>query len=219
MVNAILSTARIDIKSGPWAPHKSRLQRNQMALNQNGNMNEQSARVEDAVKAQVNQTAAAAREGISRVVEFRDQATETTHQAFRSGIEAASHQARETADRFTRTLGFTGADAERLANQSKQNMEAVTRCGSVFSQALQDVSRSWFELGQKQWQRNLEGLTKLTNSKSVHEFTATQGELVREGLQHMVQDSRAIAERSLRAVDEASKTLSNIAPQSASQHN
>src|SRR3954453_4233195 len=148
-----------------------------MASNQNGNMNEQSARVEDA-KAQINQTAAAAREGISRVVEFRDQATETTHQAFRSGIETASHQARETADRFTRTLGFTGADAERLANQSKQNMEAVTRCGNVFSQAVQDISRSWFELGQKQWQRNLDGLNKLTASKSVHEFTAIQGELI-----------------------------------------
>jgi hypothetical protein len=192
-----------------------------MALNQNGNakQNEQSARVADAVTAQVNQTAAAAREGISKVVEFRDQATEHTYETWRTGIETASHQARETADRFTRTLGFTGADAERLANQSKQNMEAVTRCGSVFSQALQDVSRSWFELGQKQWQRNLEGLTKLSSSKSLHEFTATQGELVREGVQHMVQDSRAIAERSLRAVDEASKSFSNVASQSGSQHN
>jgi hypothetical protein len=192
-----------------------------MALNQNGNgkQNEQSARVADAVKAQVNQTAAAAREGISKVAEFRDQATEQTHEALRTGIETASHQARETADRFTRSLGFTGAEAERLANQSKQNMEAVARCGSVLGQALQDVSRSWFELGQKQWQRNLEGLTKLASSKSVHEFTATQGELVRESLQHMVQDSRAIAERSVRAVDEASKTFSTVASQSASQHN
>ena len=191
-----------------------------MALNQNGNQgkhNEQETRIADAVKAQVNTaeqsaraTAAAARDGITKMAEFRDQATEHSQQTLRTGIEAASHHARETADRFTRTLGFTGADAERLAHQSKQNMEAVTRCGSVFSQALQDVSRSWFELGQKQWQRNLEGLNKLTASKSVHEFTAIQGELVREGVQHMVQDSRAIAERSLRAVDEASKTFANV---------
>lgn len=196
-----------------------------MTLNQNGNQgkhNEQEARIADAVKAQVNtaeQGSRAARDGISKIAEFGDKATEHSQQTLRTGIEAASHHARETADRFTRTLGFTGADAERLANQSKQNMEAVTRCGNVFSQALQDVSRSWFELGQKQWQRNLEGLNKLTSAKSVHEFTAMHGELVREGVQHMVQDSRAIAERSLRAVDEATKTFSNIAPQSASQHN
>jgi len=190
-----------------------------MALNQNSNQgkhNEQEARIADAVKAQVNTaeqaaraTAAAARDGFSKMAEFSDQATEHSQQRLRTGIEAASHHARETADRFTRTLGFTGADAERLANQSKQNMEAVTRCGNVFSQAVQDISRSWFELGQKQWQRNLDGLNKLTASKSVHEFTAIQGELIREGVQQMVQDSRGIAERSLRAVDEASKTFAN----------
>jgi hypothetical protein len=189
-----------------------------MAFNQNGNQgkhNEQEARIADAVKAQVNtaeqaaRAAAAARDGFSKMAEFSDQATEHSQQTLRTGIEAASHHARETADRFTRTLGFTGADAERLANQSKQNMEAVTRCGNVFSQAVQDISRSWFELGQKQWQRNLDGLNKLTASKSVHEFTAIQGELIREGVQQMVQDSRGIAERSLRAVDEASKTLAN----------
>jgi hypothetical protein len=190
-----------------------------MALNQNGNQgkhNEQEARIADAVKAQVNTaeqgaraTAAAARDGITKIAEFRDRATEHSQQTLRTGVETFSHQVRETADRFTRTLGFTGADAERLANQSKQNMEAVTRCGNVFSQAVQDISRSWFELGQKQWQRNLDGLNKLTASKSVHEFTAIQGELIREGVQQMVQDSRGIAERSLRAVDEASKTLAN----------
>jgi len=215
MVNAISGAVRYTFIPGPSSSNMSRRSRNQMALNQNGN--DQSARVADAVKA--HQTAAAAREGISKVAEFRDQATEHSQQTLRTGIETASHQVRETADRFTRTLGFTGADAERLANQSKQNMEALTRCGSVFSQALQDVSRSWFELGQKQWQRNLEGLNKLTSAKSVHEFTAMHGELVREGVQHMVQDSRPIAERSLRVVDEATKTFSNIAPQSASQHN
>src|SRR3954470_19920945 len=151
-----------------------------MALNQNGN--DQSARVADAVKAQVNQTAAAAREGISKVAEFRDQATEHSQQTLRTGIETASHQVRETADRFTRTLGFTGADAERLAKQSKQNMEALTRCGSVFSQALQDVSRSWFELGQKQWQRNLEGLNKLTSAprELATRFTDTESYFVSE---------------------------------------
>ena len=62
-----------------------------MALNQNGN--DQSARVADAVKAQVNQTAAAAREGISKVAEFRDQATEHSQQTLRTGIDRALRSA------------------------------------------------------------------------------------------------------------------------------
>src|SRR3954452_17127074 len=137
MVNATSGAVRYIPNRGRRPATCLVIVRKQMALNQNGN--DQSARVADAVKAQVNQTAAAAREGISKVAEFRDQATEHSQQTLRTGIETASHQVRETADRFTRTLGFTGADAERLANQSKQNMEALTRCGSVFIQALQDV--------------------------------------------------------------------------------
>ena len=64
-------------------------------------------------------------------------------------------------------LGFTGADAERLANQSKQNMESRHALRQRFQPGCSDISRSWFELGQKQWQRNLDGLNKLTASKSV----------------------------------------------------
>jgi hypothetical protein len=87
----------------------------------------------------------------------------------------------------------------------------------VMTQALQDASRSWFELAQKQWQRNLDGMNKLTRSTSVQEFATIQSNLVREGLQQLVQDSRAIAETSLRAVEEASKAFPSVPLQSTSQ--
>ena len=161
---------------------------------------------------QGKQFAEAAREGVNQMNDVREKATETTKQVLQNGIETASQQAREAADRFSKTLGFSGQDSERLAHQSKQNLEAVTRCGTVLSQAFQDASRSLFDLGQKQFQRNLDGLNKLTRAKSVQEFTAIQSDLMREGLQHMVQDSKAITETSARAVDEAGKTFSSLAP-------
>jgi hypothetical protein len=195
-----------------------------MAFNQNNNQgkqHEQADKVADATKANINkateqsaQFVDAAREGVNKMVDLREQATENTKQLVQKSVETASQQAREAADRFTKTLGFSGEDSERLARQSKQNMEAVTRCGTVLTQAFQDASRSWFGLAQKQWQRNLEGFTKLTHAKSVQEFTAIQSDLVREGLQHMVQDSKAITETSTRAVEEASKTFSAVAQQS-----
>src|SRR3954462_5399900 len=195
-----------------------------MAFNQNNNQSkqhEQADKVADATKANINKTTEqsaqfvdAAREGVNRMVDLREQATESTKQIVQKSVETASQQAREAADRFTKPLGFPGKDSEPLARQSKQNMEAVTRCGTVLTQAFQDTSRSWFGLAQKQWQRNLEGFTKLTHAKSVQEFTAIQSDLVREGLQNVVQDSKAIPETSARAVEEASKTFSSVAQQS-----
>jgi hypothetical protein len=195
-----------------------------MAVNQNATQDikdERGNNVADAAKAnlikateQGTRFVDAARDGINKIVDLREQATENTKQVVQKSVETASQQAREAADRFTRTLGFSGQDSERLARQSKQNMEAITRCGTVLTQAFQDVSRSWFGLAQKQFQRNLEGLNKLTHAKSVQEFTAIQSDLVRESLQRMVQDSKAITETSTRAVEEASKTFSSVGPQS-----
>jgi hypothetical protein len=195
-----------------------------MAFNQNNNQSkqhEQADKVADATKANINKTTEqsaqfvdAAREGVNKMVDLREQATENTKQLVQKSVETASQQAREAADRFTKTLGFSGEDSERLARQSKQNMEAVTRCGTVLTQAFQDVSRSWFGLAQKQFQHNLDGMNKLVRAKSLQEFTAIQSDLVREGLQHMVQDSKAITETSARAVEEASKTFSSVGPQS-----
>ena len=196
-----------------------------MANEQNtnhGNQNGQDARIAETAKANFNkaadktaeqgkQFAEAARNGVNQMNDVREKATETTKQVLQNGIETASQQAREAADRFSKTLGFSGQDSERLAQQSKQNIEAVTRCGTVLSQAFHDASRSLFDLGQKQFQRNLEGFNKLTRAKSVQEFTAIQSDLMRESLQHMVQDSKAITETSARAVDEASKTFSGVA--------
>ncbi|WP_336492009.1 phasin family protein [Methylobacterium nigriterrae] len=195
-----------------------------MAVNQTtaqSTQRDQENKISDAAKDSINRTAEQGaqladltRDGANRIAEIRDQAAENTKRIVERGIEAVSHQAREATDRFTRTLGFSGEDSERLARQSKQNVEAITRCGTVLTQAFQDTSRHWFELSQRQWQRNLEGLNKLTQAKSVQEFAAIQSELARDGLQHMVQDSRTIAETSLRAVEEASKTISSVAQQS-----
>jgi hypothetical protein len=192
-----------------------------MAFNQNSNHNkhaEQSDGAVDTAKAAIDRTteqgkqfAEAIRDGVNRTADLREQASENAKQIVQQSVETASQQAREATERFTKTLGFTGEDSERLARQSKQNMEAVARCGTVLTQAFQDASRHWFELGQRQWQRNLDGVNKLTRAKSVQEFAAIQSELARESLQHIVQDSRAITETSARAVEEAGKVFASVA--------
>ncbi|GEP07784.1 phasin family protein [Methylobacterium oxalidis] len=185
-----------------------------MAFDQN-KQSEQNQKAADTAKANLDraaeqgkQFADAARDGANRMSDLSEQAAENTRKIVQRGIETASQQAREAAERFTKTLGFTGEDSERLTRQSKQNLEAVTRCGTVLTQAFQDASRGWFGLAQSQWQRNLDGLNRLTRAKSVQEFAAIQSELTRESLQHIVQDSRSITETSARAVEEASKAFS-----------
>src|SRR4051794_13086501 len=167
---------------------------------------EQTKRDEQAYK-----NAEAARAGVDRLADFRQQATEDAWKSMRGSVEAASQSFQNASDRFARTLGYSGEEGERLARQSGQNVDAITKFGTVLTQAYQDTSRDWYGLAQRQLQRNLEGLSKLAHCRSVQEFAATQSGLVRESLQHMVEDSRSIAEISLKAVNDASKAVAGPA--------
>ena len=135
----------------------------------------------------------------------------------RSGADAASQGFQSVFDQFARTLGFPGEEGEQRAQQSVQNVEAIMKFGTVLTQAYQDTSREWYGLAQKQLQRNLEGLSKLAHCRSVQDFAAVQSGLIRESLQHMVEDSRTIVEISLNAVNDASKAVSGTAQDNAAQ--
>ena len=164
----------------------------------------------DRTAAQGTQLVEAAQNGVDKLSELREQTAESTRQIVQNTFEVASQQAREVSERFTRNFGFGGEDSQRFADQSKQNLEAITRSGTVLGQAFQDVSRSWIELSQKQWQRNLDGFSRLARSRSTQEFAAIQSEIARESLQSFLEDGRGIAEKSLRATEEAGKTFANI---------
>jgi hypothetical protein len=180
---------------------------------------DEAARVGEQIKQdeQAHKTADAARADAEKLAKIRQRATEDalrTEEALksvRSGADAASLGLQSVFDQFARTLGFTGEEGEQRAQQSVQNVEAITKCGTVLTQALQDTSWEWYGLAQKQLQRNLEGLNRLAHCRSVQEFAATQSGLVRESLQHMVEDSRLIVEISLKAVNDASKAVAGTA--------
>lgn len=141
------------------------------------------------------------------VADLQEKAADDTKTMFQSSIDAAAVHAKDASERVSRALGFSGEGGERLLEQSTENMDAVTRCGTVLTQAFQDTSRSWLELSHRQWQRNFDGMKRLAGSKSVQEFATTQSELLREGLEHMVDDSQAIANTSLRAMEQARDTF------------
>src|SRR5215208_5876934 len=141
---------------------------------------------------QARKNADAAHAGVERLADFRQRATEDAWKSMESSVDAASRGFQNASDQFARTLGFSGEEGERLARQSGQNVEAITKFGTVLTQAYQDTSREWYGLAQKQLQRNLEGLSKLAHCRSVQDFAVTQSGLVRESLQHMAEDSRLI---------------------------
>src|SRR5205085_7488585 len=90
---------------------------------------------------QAHRNTEAARAGVEKLVNFRQRATEDAWKSMESGVDAAAQEVQNASDQFTRALGFSGEEGERLARQSRQNAEAITTFGTVLTQALQDTSR------------------------------------------------------------------------------
>ena len=101
-------------------------------------------------------TADAARAGVEKLAKFRQRATEDGWKSMESGVDAASQSLQNASDQFARTLGFSGEEGERLARQSGQNVEAITKVRDRADPSLSGHLAEWYGLAQKQLQRNLE---------------------------------------------------------------
>ena len=110
------------------------------------------------------------RENLGRAAEIQEKAAGNAQQVVQIGVEAIIRNAREINDQMARTLGFGGDDGERFAGQTRQNVEALTRCGTILTQACQDAWQSAFELGRRRWQRNVESLNRLARARTVQEL-------------------------------------------------
>ncbi len=152
------------------------------------------------------------RENLGRAAEIQEKAAGNAQQVVQIGVEAIIRNAREMNDQMARTLGFGGDDGERFAGQTRQNVEALTRCGTILTQACQDAWQSAFELGRRRWQRNVESLNRLARARTVQELATLQSEMMREGVQSLVHDTRTVAEASLQAFDEAGRVCSGVTP-------
>ncbi len=159
----------------------------------------------------------AAREGARQVADATRQAAETTQEAIRTAMDTASRALQSSADQFARSLGLAGAQGEDLAQRSKQNLEAITECSAVLVRGFQEISREWLSLAQHRVQKNLEGVQALASCHSVQDAVATQTELVRDNIREMIENSRKIAQTSLKVADEAAQTLASSRKQSGSR--
>src|SRR5215212_832 len=129
--------------------------------------------------------------------------TETARDTMQSGLKTATETFQRMSDQFTKVLGFNGPQSEELTRRSSQNLQAVSQASSVLMKGAQEV----IQLVQDRVQKNVEAVSRLAGTRSVQDFVAVQSDLMRDGLQQVIDTNKRIAELSVRAADEAARAI------------
>ena len=133
--------------------------------------------------------------------------TETARDNLQSGLNTANLSFQRINDQFTQALGFNGPQAEELARRSSQNLQAVSQASSVLARGFQEVSHEVLGLVQDRMTKNVDAVNRLAGTRSVQDFVAVQSDLVRDGLQQVIDTNKRIAELSVRVADEAARAI------------
>jgi phasin family protein len=174
------------------------------------NDNEQNKAADEAARTARTVTDEAARVGEQTARAGADvfrRGTETARDNLQQGLNTATQSFQRITDQFTQVLGVSGPQAEELTRRSSQNLQAVSQASSILARGAQEVSQEVFGLVQDRVQKNIEAVSRIAGTRSVQDFVAVQSDLVRDGLQQVIDTNKRIAELSVRVADEAARAI------------
>jgi phasin family protein len=94
-----------------------------------------------------------------------------------------------------------------LACRSSQKIDAISQASRIMANGAQEISRELFGLTQDRFARDLDGLNRLANCRSVQDIVAVQSDIVGDRLGQAVESSRRMAEVSARVANEAARII------------
>jgi phasin family protein len=129
----------------------------------------------------------------------------------RSGLDAAAAQGQHATDQVAQLFTLSAVRGEELTRRSSQGMEALTQVSTALTRGFQNFSREWLTLAQARLQRNIDAMNTIAGCRSLPELFKVQSELVRDNLQHTLEDTRRIVELSTWIANEAGQTVTQQA--------
>ena len=178
--------------------------------NNDQNKAEQNKAADEAARTARTVTDEAARVGEQTAragADIANRSTEAARNAVEAGLNTATQTFQRVPDQFTKVLGVSGPQAEELARRSSENLQAVSQASTVLARGAQEVSQEVFGLVQDRLQKNIDAVSRIAGVRSVQDFVAVQSDLVRDGLQQVIDTNKRIAELSVRVADEAARAI------------
>lgn len=154
----------------------------------------------------IGETAAQAGEEVARVgANLIQQNAEALQNTWRFGLDMATTMMGRSTDQLGRTLGLSGNEAQRTAEQSARNAENILYSTTAVTKGMSLMSQEYFELMRHQIESGIDRMNELWRCRTPHDFAVVQSDLVRETVESVLESSRRMADVSIKLADDTAK--------------
>ena len=161
----------------------------------------------------IGQAAAEAGDEVARAgAHLLQQNAETLQNAWRSGLDMATAVMGRSTDELSRTLGFSGNEAQEATERSARNTEAILYTSTAATKLIGRMSQEYFEFVRHQIENSMNRMNELWRCRSPQDVAAVQSDLMRETMGSVLESSRRMADMSLKLADDAAKHMERIRP-------
>ena len=175
---------------------------------------EGASRMKDAAARASDQAMRASVEMIQRNAETVQHTLQHTLQC---GAKLAAQMTQRSADQFGRAIGFSGEGAQKAAQKSSHNIEAIVQSGMILSEITQRLSEEWADIARARMDRGFDRIDALLQCRTPQDFAALQSELLRDNMETFLGYAHKAGEHSARLVDEAKQRFGSVAEVMASR--
>ncbi|WP_245310108.1 phasin family protein, partial [Bradyrhizobium jicamae] len=108
---------------------------------------------------------------------------------------------------FGRALGLSGDGVQQATERSARNAQTVLYTGTAAAKVMEGMSREYFQMVQRQVEKNMNHMNELWACRTAQDFAAVQSDMVRETVETALECSRRIADMSLKMAEDTGKQI------------
>lgn len=154
----------------------------------------------------IGETAVQTGEEVARVgANLVQQNAETMQNTWRFGLDMATTVMGRSTEQLGRTLGLSGNEAQRTAEQSARNAENILYSTTAVTRGMSLMSQEYFDFVRHQVEKSIDRMNELWRCRTPHDVAVVQNDLVREAVESVLESSRRMADVSLKLADDTAR--------------
>jgi hypothetical protein len=121
------------------------------------------------------------------------------------GAKLTGRMTERSVDQLGRGFGFSGEGAQKAAQASSHNIEALVRSGTAFGEVTRRLFEEWADIARARMDRGFDRISRVWLCRTPQDFAALQSEVLRDNMETLLSYACKAGEHSARLAEKAER--------------